>query len=247
MVLGTLSSPLLHLIGGDEVGKLKESPVLTRDIEEMRQSGSTGVFGGMSIPYLKWLIAPPRPSGAEQGDQGLPEGYSFDIVRGERGEYRRVMSRTEIPRTEESLGRMGCVGVRYGEELVAWVFLGVDGSVTALHVEPAHRGKGLAKAASRKLLRGLAEDPVSVGFRKLPEIAVEGAVGGSGGLGGQRGLEIGWEEGQERGKGEGWADSDVAVDNLESAGVARGLGGNKGWEVRWVSVDLRRVKEVVGL
>ena len=43
----------------------------------------------------------------------------------------------------------------------------------------------------------------------------------------------------------GWADSDVAVENVESAGVARGLGGKEGRLVRWLSVDLRRVEWVV--
>jgi len=230
MVIGTLPEPLLHLISGDDAKRLRASKVLTRDIEIAKQAGSKGVVSGMSIVYMKWLIAPPPLSNGSGGDKGerergLPEGYCFDKVRREEGEFRLVISRTEIPRTEESLGRMGCVGIRHDSQLIAWAFLGVDGSLTSLHVEPAHRGKGLAKAVSRKLLKQLAEDPGAVGFRPLPA-----ALGGG-------------EEGM--GKGEGWADSDVAVDNLEGAGVARGLGGERGWEVRWVGVDLGRVREVV--
>ncbi len=40
------------------------------------------------------------------------------------------------------------------------------------------------------------------------------------------------------GGAEWWAHSDVAEDNVESAGVAKALGGQEGWRVRWVSVDL---------
>lgn len=94
--------------------------------------------------------------------------------------------------------------------------MGVDGSLTSLHVEPAHRGKGLAKAVGRRLFRNLVEDARGMGFV---------AVGvGEGGL---------------------MVHSDVAVGNVESAGVARGLGGREGWRVRWVSVDLGRVDGAV--
>ena len=40
-----------------------------------------------------------------------------------------------------------------GAEPVAWTFLGVDSSLTTLHVEPEYRGKGLAKAVVRKAWR----------------------------------------------------------------------------------------------
>ncbi len=85
-------------------------------------------------------------------------------------------------------------------------------------MEPPHRGRGLAKAVSRRLLRCLADDASGVGFR-----AVEGA------------------EEKDGGGGEGWAHSDIAETNVESAGVARGLGGQEGWAVRWVGVDLGAV------
>lgn len=102
-----------------------------------------------------------------------------------------VISRTDTPRTEETLARLGCLALRYrapsagdaektraegegkregGEEkgeLIAWAFLGVDCSLSSLHVEPQHRGKGLAKSVTRKLFEELAKDPLSVGFRPL--------------------------------------------------------------------------------
>lgn len=143
------------------------------------------------------------------------------------------MRRTAIPKTEATLAELGNVGIRYasrgsshegddegeaerGDQLIAWAFMGVDGSLTSLHVEPAHRGKGLAKAVGGMLLRGLAGDPGAMGFAPVGEGDVVGM-----------------------------AHSDVAVGNVESAGVAKGLGGREGWRVRWVSVDLGRVEGAV--
>ena len=51
-------------------------------------------------------------------------------------------------------------------------------------------------------------------------------------------------DGEEEEEG-GWAHSDVAVENRESAGVARAVGGREGWVVRWCHVDLGRVRAVV--
>ena len=98
-----------------------------------------------------------------------------------------------------------------------------------MHVEPEHRGKGLAKAVAKRLFGKLGVDRGEVGFR-----AVEGEKDG-GGCG----------DGDGGGDG-GWAHSDVAVENRESAGVARAVGGRQGWVVRWCHVDLGRVRGLVG-
>ncbi len=203
--------------------------------EEDEEKGGTitggGVLAGLSTPYTKWLIAPPPPSQSEPDTElELPPGYHYDRVRADRGEYKLVLSRTAIPRSEATLAKLGSVGIRYmplGDareeekeeeeeteigQLISWAFLGVDGSLTSLHVEPEHRGKGLAKAVARRLFGALRRG--EVGFED-----VEGD--------------------------RAWAHSDVAVENLGSAGVARALGGGEGWGVRWVHVDLGRVRGVV--
>ena len=103
-------------------------------------------------------------------------------------------------------------------ELVAWAFLSHDGSLSSLHVTPAHRGQGLAKAITRKLMQELVQDPLGMGFHAR--------------LGG---------DDDDDGAVRGWVSADVAVGNEESKGVVRGVGGKEGWRVRWVSVDLGRV------
>lgn len=261
-IIGSLNESLLRLIGGEEVGRLAPQKVVSRgterddDDDDGTGTGGGGVVRGISVPYCKWLIGPPGAEGGGgrwQGGGSLPPGYAFDELRGE-DELKLTIARTEIPKTEETLAQLGCCGVRHtpgsastatatatrtaadageGEEgqgrgaLVAWAFLGVDGSLTSLHVEPEHRGRGLAKAVSRRLFRSLADDASAMGFR-----AADGAGDGVG-VGGY-------------GRGEGWAHSDVAEENLGSAGVARAMGGEEGWRVRWVSVDLAAVAEERG-
>lgn len=245
MILGSLNEVLVELLAGENMETLKPQKVLTRSIDEAteaykssaKQGTGRGVLNGLSVPYMKWLIAPPSPAQSNESHL-LPDGYAFDRVR--REELALTMKRTEIPKTEETLAGLGNVGIRYtkpaqqqsssnrmGEgELIAWAFIGVDGSLSSLHVEPEHRGRGLAKAVCGRLFEMLAEDSMGMGFRAVDAVGREG-------------------------KGEGveselgWASSDVALENVESAGVARGLGGREGWRVRWVSVDLSRVERMV--
>ena len=250
-----------------------------------------GIISGISVPYCKWLIAPSSSGAAaagagggggggggssgeareeEDGKSSLPPGYTFDKVR--RDELKLTMSRTEIPKTEETLAQLGNVAVRYTPAstdtatttssttststatttssttapttstaktapaprttLTAWAFLSPDGSLTSLHVTPPHRRQGLAKAVSRRLLQRLADDASAMGFR--PVAGYDGNNNNNNNNNSREGR---------RGEEEGWAHSDVAAGNEESAGVARGVGGKEGWVVRWVGVDLRAVVE----
>lgn len=102
--------------------------------------------------------------------------------------------------------------------LIAWAFLGSDGSLTSLHVEPAHRSKGIGTLVAEAVLRLLSSS--------------EGGFF-AGGLGAKEGSEE-----ARLGSWAGYAHSDVAVGNEGSAGVARELGGWGGWRVRWVGVEL---------
>jgi hypothetical protein len=85
-----------------------------------------------------------------------------------------VISRTHIPRSKRSLAQMASVALYYDNEAnedaavgaeitlkqqenaempIAWAFLGFDGSLSTLHVEPEHRGRGLAVLVGWEVMR----------------------------------------------------------------------------------------------
>lgn len=93
---------------------------------------------------------------------------------------------------------------------IAWVFLGLDGSVSTLHVEvnspwssgwilyansgqEPYRGRGLAKTITRHLLRHHTSD-----FGD-----------------------------------DGWGSTDISTTNLQSQGVFKSIGGKPAWTVSW--------------
>lgn len=132
---------------------------------------------------------------------------------------------------------------------IAWAYLGVDGSLTSLHVEPLHRNLGLAKAVTRRLLGCLADDTAGMGFRDVDPVTVDGSNNDDDDRDGSNNDNDdsngndneGARKGEYGGGGKGWAHSDVAEGNVGSVGVARGVGGKEGWRVRWVGVDLGAV------
>lgn len=140
-------------------------------------------FPGMGLPYRKFVFEGVRrevkglleefdeEEGPSRGGRGRQAGggqkLKWGVVR-ER-DLELVISRSVLPRTK-ALGRLpsAAVFVRTrqqeegdgGEEQreedwqpVAWAFLGLDGSLTSLHVEPGWRRRGLAKALAAKLFR----------------------------------------------------------------------------------------------
>ncbi|KAL1869558.1 hypothetical protein Plec18167_007856 [Paecilomyces lecythidis] len=123
-------------------------------------------------PYIKYLF-PPETCKTSSGQSGetvspLPKGYRFTDRKGRYGvlphQFDLVSSRTHIPRSRESLAKMPGVAIYYDgdsinstdgdEEMpIAWEFLAFDGSFATLHVEPEHRGRGLAVQISREIMR----------------------------------------------------------------------------------------------
>lgn len=87
----------------------------------------------------------------------LPEGLRWGELKAEH--FPLVRSRTAIPRQDRTLAVLPNLGIfpaGAGESdpaPVAWVFVGLDGSLTTLHVESEWRGRGLAKAITTKLFR----------------------------------------------------------------------------------------------
>lgn len=100
------------------------------------------------------------------------------------------------------------------KSVVAWAFMGADGSLTSLHVEKMWQRQGLAKAVTRKLF-----DEHVARLRERAEGSVED------------------EDGGERNQSE-WIHADVGTYNDASKGMCLSLGGYEGWIVYWVMVEL---------
>ena len=89
---------------------------------------------------------------ANWDERALPEGLRWGHLASE--DFALVKARTQIPRQDRTLAVLPNVGVFDKEgRAVAWAFVGLDGSLTTLHVEEEYRGRGLAKAVTTKLLR----------------------------------------------------------------------------------------------
>ena len=114
-------------------------------LEECSLIGYT--FPGMEYFYAKYIfemakLPPITP---------LPPGLHFAPLQLEHCAI--VLSRTAIPRQAQTLMLLPSLGVFDKDTLIAWAFLGTDASLSSLHVEPAFRGKGLAKTLAVRLFR----------------------------------------------------------------------------------------------
>ncbi|KAJ5119026.1 hypothetical protein N7526_010663 [Penicillium atrosanguineum] len=146
--------------------------LLLRDRVLADTNGEVDPIPGLRIhrfdnpPYYTYLF--PRAVFGATSTSVLPDGYRYHDRKGRVGVLPEhldlVQSRTNIPRPREQLLKMPGVALycendgdasREGKEEmpIAWGFLGVDGAVATLHVEPEHRGKGLALALSKKVMR----------------------------------------------------------------------------------------------
>jgi ribosomal protein S18 acetylase RimI-like enzyme len=80
----------------------------------------------------------------------LPNGFVHGKV--DARDYSLVRSRTAIPRQDRTLRKLPSVAIypahTQSTAPIAWGFLGLDASLTTLHVEPEYRGLGLAKSLS---------------------------------------------------------------------------------------------------
>ncbi|OKL58207.1 hypothetical protein UA08_06773 [Talaromyces atroroseus] len=132
-------------------------------------------------PYVKYIFPSKVFQTSDGQSNALPQGYYF----GRNGllpeHVELVKSRTHIPRERKTLLNMPSVVIYYNGSSsfssatesppsaspIAWGFLAFDGSLATLHVEPEHRGKGLAIALSKEVMRrGMA-----TGFYGSPEAA----------------------------------------------------------------------------
>ncbi|MCJ1404677.1 hypothetical protein MMC11_007903 [Xylographa trunciseda] len=181
---------------------------------DLRDNSATrgGCVRGHTVPYKKFLFRPDTIARAAAADRAAAEeakleglGLEWTAVR--EGEFELVASRTEIPRSGRTMKLLGSVGLRRRAEgtegqLVSWAFLGPDGSLTSLHVEPEFRGKGLGKLVTRRLFGLLAQRGKRSGFGDVgvgeewchSDVAADnaGSIGVARGLGGEEGWECFW-------------------------------------------------------
>ncbi|KAL2834616.1 hypothetical protein BJY01DRAFT_224275 [Aspergillus pseudoustus] len=175
----------------------------------------------------------------ENSKEGGGGGYRFRDSSGILGiqdhHINLVKNRTNIPRSREALLAMGGVALYHddpssqpgssppppppfdkeGREMpIAWAFLGFDGSLCSLHVEPEHRGCGLAGVVGKEVMKRGVEV-----FEPGDE-----PVGGSG----------------PQSKSEEWYFADVAVDNAASRRVMEKMGGVARWRVAWMVVEVEK-------
>ena len=86
----------------------------------------------------------------------LPKGLQWGQLERSKGHFSLVRSRTQIPRQDSTLAVLPNIGIfttDAEQRLIAWAFVGLDASLTTLHVEPEYRRQGLAKVVTTKLFR----------------------------------------------------------------------------------------------
>lgn len=136
--------------------------------------------------------------------------------------YPLVKSRTQIPRQDRTLCVLPSVAIYpAGTQTttltpVAWSFLGLDASLTTLHVEAEYRGLGLAKSSTLKLF----SEDMKTYWQHNP-------------------IPSGTEE--DNILDDKYAHADVATDNKASQGVCESLGGIWSFLVFWVRVNVNTV------
>ena len=216
----TTTSPL----SAEELAKRKAS----RDLHTyMNDDGLVQWHTGEDIKMLIF-------NAADLHHRPLPSGFIYGVVSEDN--LQLVLDRTNIPRSKRTLRLLRSAGIydsrgdgdRDGDNstprLIAWAFLGLDGSLTSLHVEKEYRGQGFAKAVVGKLFREALSRP---GGEQQKEEEEEDAAAAK---------EV------SASADDGWAHSDTAEDNVQSQGVAKALGGRVGWRIYWVGVDLSKVQ-----
>lgn len=188
-------------------------------LHHLFRGGSGKVIMYVSEPYMKYLFPTrsvgPHPPSLEVQQNGnnearviLPSGYSSGPMPYEY--LPLILDRTHIPRGLDTMASLFGLALFHQQDPVpiGWGFLGRDGSLTSLHTEPEHRGKGLAVLLSKELFRQQNEH-----FRTLGD------------------------EDEVLGKVE-WAHADVAESNAASCKVMEKIGGKVQWETCWIEVEL---------
>ncbi|KAK4550074.1 hypothetical protein LTR36_003041 [Oleoguttula mirabilis] len=127
--------------------------------------------------------------------RALPKGLEWGVVHPES--FALIRSRTQIPRQDRTMAVLPSLAIfpssssstASARAPVAWCFIGLEASLTTLHVEPKWRGRGLAKLITAKIFRekmgrffdGGVEKKLGYGFVVVGNMASEGMCRSLGG------------------------------------------------------------------
>lgn len=185
--------------------------------------------------YQKLLI-PPTP--ANSSTNTIPEGYALTTPLHD-ADLHTVLNRSPIPRTLSTLRALPSVGLYLSApandtngtnttgECVGWGFLSKDGSISSLHVEPPHRGQGLATGVAHALLS-----------RQAATFSTARQQGDLQGSNGTAGVNKGHQEEQEKEAEGWWGVVDVEESNAPSQRVMAKLGARVWWGVQWCEINI---------
>jgi GNAT superfamily N-acetyltransferase len=167
--------------------------------ESMTRSFQAIAKSTEAIPYLstwnEWLLPISTLSSIPRDPASLPPGYT--ISRVPEDQLSIVLSTSEIKRQPDTYLILPSVGMLNEDgKLVAWSYIGVDGSFATLYVLPEYRGRGLAKCVGQQLMGRLARGE----FKDLGYAGESGWVHsdvkkgnlGSEGVMKALGAEVGW-------------------------------------------------------
>lgn len=184
-------------------------------------------------PYIKYLFHPSTYRSPDDREHALPPKYRYHDRAGRHGVLPHhldlILSRTHIPRSKKTLMKMPSVVIYYdhdsstvetnnntSEEMpIAWGFMSVDGSLATLHVEPEHRGQGLAVTLSKEVMRQ-AMMMVKGGTGRLPNENCP----------------------HDSNDHDAWTHADVATTNIASRRVMEKIGGQLAWTDTWTVLEL---------
>jgi GNAT superfamily N-acetyltransferase len=98
-----------------------------------------------------WILSTSNVSSSSREGRGLPKGFTVAQVPEDQLDI--VIATSSIPRQASTLLLLPSVGLLNEDgKLVAWGYIGIDGSFATLYVLPDHRGKGLASRVAVELL-----------------------------------------------------------------------------------------------
>lgn len=155
-----------------------------------------------------------------------PAGLRFGSVPPQQLDV--VLSTTKIPRQLDTLLALPTVALleEDGGKLVAWCYIGIDGAIATLFVQPAYREKGLGLLVAQEAVRRYSAGELRVPAGGEPEDRRVGARE---------------ENPQHRlwafDGACGWTYADVAVGNRGSESVMRRLGAVVRWQNYYIRID----------